>query len=55
MVLGTLIVAQNLLEARDRNKKIKEKCEEIGNTWKKAKAIANAFHINNNHEEMKDW
>ena len=46
MVLETLIGAQDLLEARDRNKKNKEMGEKVADTYKRAKAVTAMYHFN---------
>ena len=45
MVLETLIYAQDLNEARERNKRNKTVGIEASNTYKKAKAVTMIFHF----------
>ena len=45
MVLDTLVGAQDLNEARERNKKKKEKGIEAANKYKQAKAVTAMFHF----------
>ena len=46
MVLETLVGAHDLNEARERNKKNKEKGNEVANKYKQAKAVTAMFHFN---------
>ena len=46
MVLETLVGAQDLHQARERNRSLKEQGGVVANTYEKAKAVTAMYHFN---------